>query len=176
VGGDGTENGQFNFPEGIAVDGEGNVYVADTFSNRIQKFKQNEQDPLQYDFVTKWGALGDGDQQFDHPTRGAIDAAGDVFVSDRDNHRVQRFRQNAQNPLQYDLIATIGSEGEDDGELSFPEGLAFDAAGNLYVVDNLNARVQKFAPRNGAPRLRVESTRRTSSQRRERRRSPRRRR
>src|SRR5918998_1163259 len=54
-------DGQFGSPFGIAVDPSGNVYVADTNNNRIQKFTSNG------GFVTKWGTQGTGDGQFDSP-------------------------------------------------------------------------------------------------------------
>ena len=53
-----TGDGQFNGPNGVATDSSGNVYVADTDNNRIQKFDSNG------NFITKWGFDGDGDGQF----------------------------------------------------------------------------------------------------------------
>ena len=55
-GSEGSGNGQFNYPEGIAIDSSGNVYVAD--GNRIQKFTSNGT------FITKWGSIGIGEGQF----------------------------------------------------------------------------------------------------------------
>src|SRR5688572_19973991 len=57
----GSDNGQFVQPIGVAVDGLGNVYVADTSSDRIQKFSSTGQ------FITKWGSTGSGNSQFLYP-------------------------------------------------------------------------------------------------------------
>src|SRR5262245_30897493 len=57
----GSGDGQFSKPAGIAVDGSGNVYVADTGNNRIQKFTNTGT------FLTKWGSFGSGDGQFWDP-------------------------------------------------------------------------------------------------------------
>jgi hypothetical protein len=69
----------------VAVDADGNVYVADTNNNRIQKFTGNGV------FLAQWGTFGYGGGQFDHPTGVAVDAAGNIYVSDTRNNRIQKF-------------------------------------------------------------------------------------
>lgn len=63
----GSEDGQFDLPLGIAVDGSGNVYVADSSNDRIQQFTSSGT------FVTKWGVLGSGDGHFNFPRGVAVD-------------------------------------------------------------------------------------------------------
>jgi tripartite motif-containing protein 71 len=84
-GSDGSENGQFNSPAGIAIDSSGNVYVADSGNNRIQKFTSDGT------FITAWGSEGKGNGQFDSPAGIAIDSSNNVYVADFFNKRIQVF-------------------------------------------------------------------------------------
>ena len=86
---EGTGNGQFSNPRGIAVAPDGSVYVADySYSNvgsAIQKFTSEGV------FVSKWGTLGTGNGQFSDPTGVAVVSDGSVYVVDSDNKRIQKF-------------------------------------------------------------------------------------
>ena len=62
--------------DGVAVDGSGNVFVADQLNNRIQVFDNTGT------FLTTWGSLGSGDGQFNDPAGVAVDGSGNVFVAD----------------------------------------------------------------------------------------------
>src|SRR3989442_10471867 len=73
-GSQGSGNGQFNYPFGVATDAAGNVYVADANNNRIQKFTAAGT------YLTEWGSFGTGDGQFDSPQGVATDASGNVYV------------------------------------------------------------------------------------------------
>jgi len=79
----GTGNGQFKYLYGVAVDSSGNIYVVDTYNNRIQQFNSSGT------FITKWGSNGTGDGQFSTP-RG-IASSVNVYVADTSNHRIQKF-------------------------------------------------------------------------------------
>jgi DNA-binding beta-propeller fold protein YncE len=81
----GSGDGQFNFPEGGAVDASGNVFIADVNNDRIQKFTNAGT------FLTKWGSAGSGNGQFNIPTGVAVDVSGNVFVADNSNNRIQKF-------------------------------------------------------------------------------------
>jgi DNA-binding beta-propeller fold protein YncE len=82
--GRGAGNGQFNRPQGIAVDRNGNVFVADTGQDRIQKFTSTGT------FLATWGSTGTQNGQFDIPFGVAVDGDGNVFVGDF-NNRIQKF-------------------------------------------------------------------------------------
>ena len=69
-GSDVTSNGKLNKPLGMAVDGSGNVYVADTFNHRIQVFNSTG------DFVRSWGSYGSADGQFNLPSDVSVDSCG----------------------------------------------------------------------------------------------------
>ena len=84
-GSSGTGDGQFNAPLGVATDGNGNVYVADTNNNRIQKFDASGT------FLATWGIAGSGNGQFSDPTGVATHGSGDVYVADAGNNRIQKF-------------------------------------------------------------------------------------
>src|SRR4030066_364047 len=72
----GTGNGQFNEPGGVAVDGSGSVYVADTGNSCIKKFDSNG------NFITQWGSTGTGNGQFSYPKGLALDSSGHIYVAE----------------------------------------------------------------------------------------------
>jgi len=81
----GSGDGQFSNPSGVWVDASGNVYVADQYNHRIQKFDSTGT------LLTKWGTLGSSDGQLDNPFDVAVDASGNVYVDDQFNNRIQKF-------------------------------------------------------------------------------------
>jgi hypothetical protein len=131
-GSNGSGDGQFNFPLGVAVDGSGNVYVADYSNHRIQKFTDTGT------FLTKWGSNGSGDGQFDGPVAVAVEG-GNVYVTDTGNNRIQRFTDTGT------FLTKWGSSGGGNGQFNLPFGVAVDGGGNVYVADQINDRIQKFA-------------------------------
>ena len=68
----------------------------------------------------------------------AIDPAGNVYVADRQNHRIQKFSASGG------FITKWGDHGDGNGQFSYPEGIAVDPQGNVYVADTGNSRIQKF--------------------------------
>ncbi len=136
----GTGEGEFNQPHGVALDGDGNVYVVDTGNYRVQKFEADG------DFITEWGAYGSGDNQFLFPFDVVVDSSGDVWVSDYHNACVRKYHDSGGDAYVHDrTIGTPGSPGSADGQFHYPWGLAVDDDDNLYVADNYNHRIQKFS-------------------------------
>jgi len=94
--------------------------------------------------LLEWGSRGSGDGQFSHPTGIAVDAVGNVYVtetadrSEPSNHRIQKFTSNGT------FITKWGSLGSGDGQFDGAHGIAVDANGNVYVADTFNNRIQKF--------------------------------
>ena len=134
----GNGNGQFYNPTGMAVDGSGNVYVADTNNNRIQKLDSSGV------WQATWGSYGSGDGQFNQPYGVAVDGSGNVYVTDYNNHRIQKLDSGGA------WQATWGSLGSGDGQFQYPFGVAVDGSGNVYVADSTNHRIQKFGPTGAA--------------------------
>src|SRR5262249_17111995 len=91
-----------------------------------------------FGFLTKWGSSGTGDGQFSGPHAVAADAAGNVYVADSVNNRIEKFTSAGA------FLTKWGSLGTGDGQVNFPTGVAADAAGNIYVADSANDRIEKF--------------------------------
>ena len=83
----GSDEDQFNYPSGVAVDSSAKVYVADLNNSRTQKFTNDG------DFITIWGSLGNSESQFNIPTGVAVDSSGNVYVVDGNNNQIQVFKQ-----------------------------------------------------------------------------------
>jgi len=81
----GSEDGRLNGPTALAVDGSGNLYVADTGNYRIQKFDSRG------NFLASWGSQGVLPGQFEDPSGIAVDSAGNVYVADKATNTVQKF-------------------------------------------------------------------------------------
>jgi len=88
----------FSSPNGVAVDGSGNVYVADTGNHRIQKFSSSGV------FVDTWGSKGRENGQFKYPAGVAVDGSGNVHVADSGNHRIQKFSYPTSIEIELDRI------------------------------------------------------------------------
>ena len=135
-GSQGAGEGQFNYPFGIAVDSQDNVYVADWSNYRIQKFTSDG------DFILQFGSEGTGDGQFVSPWGIAVDPGTDsVYVTDHGfstQTRVSKFTSTGE------FVAKFGSYGPGDGQFFNPAGIAVDTSGNVYVVDKDDGRIQKF--------------------------------
>lgn len=91
-------------------------------------------------FLVKWGTEGEGDGQFEFPIGVAVDKAGNVYVADASNDRIQKFSSHGA------FLDKWGSQGEGDGQFSWPTNVAVDSKSNVYVVDTGNYRIQKFSP------------------------------
>ncbi len=144
-GSSGSGDGQFNLPSGVAVDAVGNVYVADTGNNRIQKFDGAGV------FITKWGSVGTGNGQFTSPQGVTVDLAGNVYVADTGNHRIQKFSGAGAALAEPgpSFLLKWGSSGTGNGQFSWSQ-----RRGHRHVRQRLrrgcnNNRIQKFTSTGG---------------------------
>jgi sugar lactone lactonase YvrE len=129
----GAADGQFQFPQGIAVDAARNSYVADTENHRIQKF-----DPAG-NFLLTFGAFGSGPGQFNHPQGVAVDDAGNIYVNDQGNFRIQKFNSSGTF---LSVFAFFGND-PNSGTRS-PLAIAVDSANNVWVGRVFH--LEKFDP------------------------------
>ena len=140
---------QLGYPRGVAVDGLGNLYIGDRNNQRIRKVD------LTGTITTiagtgEYGFGGDGgpasQARFREPFGVAVDGLGNLYIGDRNNQRIRKVDLTG-------TITTIAGTGErgfggDGGpasqaQLSEPEGVAVDEAGNLYIADSFNDRIRK---------------------------------
>ena len=148
--GDGSTatSAQLNIPHGLAVDSSGNVYVADWGNNRVRK-------------ITSTGTIstaagngvlsysGDGgtatQAQFSNPSAVAVDPAGNIYVADTANNAVRQITsKGVVSTFAGTGIAGFAGDGSaaNKAQLNAPQGVALDAAGNLYIADSGNLRVR----------------------------------
>jgi sugar lactone lactonase YvrE len=133
-GGHGVEPGQFIRPQGLAVDENDHVWVADSCNHRVQVFdaRGDEVKP-----VRAWGEPGDEPGQLRYPYCLALDGDGHVYVCEWGNHRVQKFTLDGQS------VAIWGDRGRQPGQLHNPWAIARDSKDRLHVLDTYNHRVQR---------------------------------
>ena len=136
----GEDNQHFNYPWGVAVDGDGNIFVADTENQRVQKCRLSGSGYTCTTFAGETGVFGDDFGHF-HPLSVTVDQQGRGYVADEWNNRVLVYNANGAY-----LTTIAGGWGTRSGELRGPSGVAVDADGNVYVTDRDNHRIQKFAP------------------------------
>lgn len=130
--GKGEEPGQFMFPTYLAVDGEGDLYVADTLNARVQKFDPDGR------YLKTIGQGGDCWGCFDKPKGVALDGFGNVYVADAGWSNVQIFNQKGQTLLFF------GGRGPVPGMLKNPSAVVVDRQNRIYVADYLNHRVEVY--------------------------------
>ena len=130
IGHHGSGEGYFDYPCGIAIGPRGNIYVADTFNQRIQMFRSDGE------FITEWDGLS-------YPYGVAVSSSGYVYVADSMNNRIQKCYPDGT------LIAQWGRYGTEEGQFKGPYSLDVDSSGNVYVADTYNNRIQKFDSNGG---------------------------
>ena len=169
-----AKGGEMHTPEGVATDGSGNVYVADALNDRIQVFSSSGSFNRAWGVGVNGGAAfgvcmvaancaigssgGLGGEMF-FPIAVTADSSGNVYVADYANDRIQRFSSagtwdrawgkgvNGGSAFGVCTVAAtcqVGTSGALGGEMNTPAGVATDSAGDLYVADYENNRIQKF--------------------------------
>jgi trimeric autotransporter adhesin len=140
---------QLNYPGGLAFDSAGNLYIADTYNNRIRKVNRaGIITTIAGNGIAGFG--GDGNQatlaQLSYPMGLAVDSAGNLYLCDVSNNRIRKIALTG-------VITTVAGDGGEcysgDGSqassasLDNPTGIAVDGKGNLYIADTWNHRIRK---------------------------------
>jgi DNA-binding beta-propeller fold protein YncE len=127
-----TDPGLFSLPEAVAVDKDGNVYVTDTFNNRVEIFDADGE------FVSTFGKNGDGPADLERPKGLAIDSDGHIWVVDAAQNLVKVFNKEGR------LLIYFGGEGNYPGQFMGPFGITIDHTNRVIVSETFPGRVQVF--------------------------------
>jgi sugar lactone lactonase YvrE len=140
---------KLNYPAAVALDASGNLYIADTNSNRIRMVAAAT------GFISTvaggGSTLGDGGAATSallcEPSAVALDASGNFYIGDRCNPRIRKVdgATGIITTVAGNGIATFAGDGgvATSASLNYPEGVALDASGNLYIADTSNHRIRK---------------------------------
>ena len=146
-----------NSPHGVAVDGSGNVLIADTYNSRVRRLAAGTGVITTVAGNGGYGFSGDGgpgtSTSLYQPTGVAVDGGGNVFIADRNNHRIRRLAAGTG------IITTVAGDGTygysgDNGpgtsaSLAYSQGLAVDGGGNVLIADSGNHRIRRLAAGTG---------------------------
>jgi DNA-binding beta-propeller fold protein YncE len=127
-----TDPGTFSLPECVAVDSDGNVYVTDTFNNRVEMFDADG------GFIDMFGKNGDGPADLERPKGIAIDGDGHIWVVDDAQDKVKVFDRQGR------LLIYIGGHGYYPGQFMGAWGIAIDKQNRVIVSETFPGRVQVF--------------------------------
>ncbi|CAF1127364.1 unnamed protein product [Adineta steineri] len=122
---------------GLAMDKSGFLYVSDVEKNEVRRWKMGE---YNNEGIVVAGGNGKGNQlnQLNSPRFIFVDEEQSVYASDRDNHRVMKWRKDAKEGT---VVAGGNDQGDNLNQLSSPEGIIIDDLGQIYVADSDNNRV-----------------------------------
>jgi len=138
-------NARFSYPRSLAIDAQGNVYVADQGNHKIRKITPQG-------FVTTFAGSTQGfangigsTAKFDTPYGIAIDAQGNVYVADQGNHKIRKI--TPQGAVSTYAGSTLGftNGGATTAQFNEPTGIVVDAQGNVYVADQSNHKIRKIS-------------------------------
>ena len=148
---DGTGSAaRFNSPSGVAVDGAGNVYVADTLNNTLRRVSAaGAVSTLAGQAGVSGSVDGTGTAaRFFGPQGIAIDAGSNLYLADTNNHTIRKFVPSTGVVTTLAGLSGISGSTDDLGSaarFNYPSGVTVDGAGNLYVADTDNHTIRAIS-------------------------------
>jgi RHS repeat-associated protein len=135
----GAGPGQFHGPTGLTVGPTGVIYIADQYNARVDEWIPPEAGGARMLYSTSFGSEGSGEGQFSQPAGTAIDGSGNLWVSDYNNGRIEKFSPAGK------FVASYGTKGSGNGQFVHPTGIAVNqSTGNVYVGDCGNSRIEEL--------------------------------
>jgi ABC-type Fe3+ transport system permease subunit/DNA-binding beta-propeller fold protein YncE len=135
IGSEGEGPGQFRRAEGIGIDSQDRLFVADSCNHRVQVFSRDGK------FIREHGKAGAAPGEMSYPYDVRVDRAGYEYVCEFGNSRIQIFDADGK------FVEILGGAGGEPDRMNNPWAICLDSKGNLYVADSGNHRVQKFIRR-----------------------------
>jgi trimeric autotransporter adhesin len=135
------------FPAAVAVDSNGNVYIADAGNNRIREVSSGTMNTVAGDAAV--GFSGDGvaatSTSLNGPQGVAVDSAGNFYIADIFNNRIRKVSGGIITTVAGDGVRGFSGDGGAamSAELNYPYGVAVDSAGNIYLIDYFNLRIRE---------------------------------
>ncbi|HWC49103.1 MAG TPA: NHL repeat-containing protein [Solirubrobacterales bacterium] len=128
----GSVAGQLKAPRGIAVTSGGNLWVADSGNNRLEKFSPSGS------LLNNISGEGTEPGKLKEPAAITVAPDGSIWVADTGNNRIQQWNPNLT------FVRAIGKEGSGGGEFKTPYAIFADPSGNIWVADQKNNRIEEF--------------------------------
>ena len=140
--GQGTNNNQLNYPVGVYFDGSSSsLIIANTGANNIVRWVLGSGSwTLVAGSIS--GSSGNTTTLLNYPVGVTLDSVGNVYVADRDNHRIQFFL--AGQSIGRTIAGVTNTPGNSSTLLNSPYSMVLDGQLNLYVTDSYNHRIQEF--------------------------------
>ncbi|WP_323027112.1 IPT/TIG domain-containing protein [Gelidibacter japonicus] len=135
---------KFNAPYGVAVDDQGNVFVADLYNHKIRKVTSNG---VVSTLAGSAKGFADGmgiAAQFNFPSGITVDNRGNVYISDSNNHKIRKVTSSGVVSTLAGSIAGFKDGEAEIAQFDFPNEMAVDASGRVYVTDGNNHKIRKI--------------------------------
>ncbi len=136
----GTNVGGLHGPTGLAFNTTGKIYVADQYNARVDEWLLPEVGGNRMIYSSQFGGEGSSEGHFNSPVEAAVDGSGNIWVTDHNNDRIEKFSAAGQ------FLAAYGSKGSGNDQFLDPTGIDINkSTGNIYVVDSGNNRIEELS-------------------------------